>query len=247
MSPNRPELVVVVKSHRPMEYLRMGLLETTLRSVAHAFPNSLRLLLLNDASDGSAEAQIQLASEIGFTFMQRGGVEGETSTPGCGAKHVFDWFVEDAKRRRFSTEDVVLVTSDDDILWRPDAEERLRDEWSVVLLHEPTILCGLLEPEWAHNTPRRSIDGAHGRLLVRDSVPGAAWSVAAHHARTVRDVLRPSFGYDSIACAALRAAGHAVAAIDLCEHIGEDASTHDNQPNRDLRGKPIDKTKWGLR
>lgn len=254
---------VVVKSHRPMEYLRMGLLETCLRSVRAAFPNSRRVLLMNDAGDGSGRAQVELAGGLNFEVLELGGdktpyVSGSTEealigltprpwnyTPGDGAKFLFEW----ALLQGYSGGHV-LVTSDDDMLWRGGAEERLLAIWNSTSpsnLANLILVDGLLEPEWDHNTIRGAVDAGEEKVLLRDSVPGAAWSLPMRHAPEVLRAIEPRFGYDSGVCQVMRQSGGVLAAVDLCEHIGEDASTHENRPTRDLRGRPVDVAKWGLR
>jgi hypothetical protein len=245
-----PACTVVVKSHRPMEHLRMGLLEACLRSVANAFPTSRRLLVMNDAGDGSAYAQGALAAEARFESIELGNelagvVARDGYTPGHGAAFVLDWALQQPHEPGH-----LLVTSDDDMLWREGAQERLAGIWSGVRpdhLANLVLVDGLLEPMWAHNAPLGSVEVGAEHVLLRESVPGAAWSLPMRHASAVRAAIEPRFGYDSGVCEALRAQGALLGAVDLCEHIGEDASTHDNRPTRDLGGSPVDRDKWGLR
>lgn len=242
---------VAIKSHRPMEHLRMGLLESTLRSARAAFPSAAITLFMNDGGDGSAEPARDVAEEVlvdgtltrdphRFFVDLTGRLEGYT--PGHGAQAILRWALQQSWRPSD-----VLVTSDDDMLWHPGAEERLRAIWRDGETPRNLVLVGgLLEPVWDHNTPRGSIALGGENVLLRDSVPGASWSLPMFHAAWLLDHVQGRFGFDSAACQAIQKMGGIMAAVDLCEHAGEDATTHDNRPTRDLRGKPIDKQHWGL-
>jgi hypothetical protein len=166
----------------------------------------------------------------------------------------------------------LIVMSDDDMLWRPNAGATLERFWSHRRCPDNlAILSALLEPEYPWNTPRETVHvGGIGEptisALVRDSAPGAAWTfryggcshgIGPHfhtcqhlpdgvleHGR--RSVFVDDFGYDYEYCGRLRAVGLTVAQIDLAEHIGGDMSTHGNRAHEDVRCKPLDRERWGV-
>jgi hypothetical protein len=81
-------------------------------------------------------------------------------------------------------------------------------------------------------------------VLVRDSVPGAAWSFVETRWRHFGPVV-DDFGYDSKVCEKLRAKRRMVAALDLAEHEWG-MSSHDNEPMMRADTEPLDRKKWGV-
>lgn len=206
---------------------------------------------MNGTTDGSAEAQKELAGSFDFHCIPADNHLGSYSpednhlgnyTPGAGALAMGDLL--SYKYGKFPEFNGV-VFSDDDMVWRPRAAEMV----SHLLRHKPDdvkIISGLLEPEWDWNTPLRTEATPGGvNMLVRDSCPGAAWFFTP---RDWRDVICPlvlaKFGYDYDACVALKKEGFEVAQVDLAEHAGWGASTHGNEAIN--HGKPLDRKRWGV-
>lgn len=220
-----------VMTHNPLAGLRLGLVERTLASAQEAFSSWGRVLLDNGSTDGSLQELAVLSTRYGATMVRREGFE--NTTPGAGRSCLL---------RALDAE--LLVLSDDDIEWKPWAGTWVKAMWNGPVPDDLVIICGLLEPEWHWNLPRSTLDLAGGRrVLVRDSVPGAAWTVSRGRLRHLSPVPE-EFGYDSKVCARLREQGWRVAACDLAEHIGWGASTHGNDANR--RAIPLDRARWGV-
>lgn len=226
------QVCLVVKSHNPMEHMRMGLLENTLASARAAFPSARRLLLANGCDDDSEEAQADLAAGYDFAFCRPEASGG--TTPGHGAILAGNLATAIYK---------LVVFSDDDMLWHEGAEETLVKLWRAAP-SELIIVSGLLEPVWPWNTPRETVTHGLVNVLLRDSVPGAAWSFRASDWVVLRHGIVPDFGYDSKLCAALVEESFRIGAIDLAEHAGWGASTHDNNAIDDVPSKPLDRAHW---
>ena len=222
---------VAVKTFQPTAGLRWGLLERTMDSVRENFASAKCLLYDNSPTDDDAEQLMSLLGEWRFGMTK----DGTTHTPGDGANRLVKiagdlWSVD------------VLVTSDDDMAWKPGAQEKLNAFWSEAP-EDVTICCGLLEPVWEHNKPRELVEAGGQKALVRDSVPGAAWSFRMRHVKRIFPVVA-DFGYDTRACERLLSQGHRVCAMDLCDHAGWGASSHGNEMLR--RARPLDREKWGI-
>jgi len=139
-----------------------------------------------------------------------------------------------------------FVWSDDDMLWKPGAEQKLGAFWGAPASERDNvaIVSGLLEPVWHWNTPRSTVEAGGVRVLVRDSCPGAAWSFNNPRMVWPLDNGHATFGYDYKACGRLRESGLKVAQIDLADHLGWEASTHGNDALKD--SKPLDRQHWGV-
>jgi hypothetical protein len=223
-----------IKSHNPLEHMRMELLEETLRTVTEAFPEAYRILYLNGADDGSEDVQTELA-EKHDTKVIFGGL-GEPCTPGEGALAIGDWL---------RAEGDIIVFSDDDMAWRPGAADKLREMWAEAP-DDLIIVSGLLEPVWHWNTPRETVACGEVNVLVRDSCPGAAWSFRAKDWPRIKEVMPLAFGYDYDVCCRLRDQGLRVGQVDLADHEGWGSSTHENAAIEAADMRELDRERWGV-
>lgn len=234
---------VGVLVHNPMAHLRMPLVERTLKSLRKAFPaSSNRMVYDNHSTDGSCEWVRQAALREGFGRL--GKLRQDNSTPGAGRLSMMRW-IHDPERRHDESDPGIVVFSDDDMDWHSGAAKRLAEAWK----HAPNdvaVISGLLEPNYAWNTPREAVRCGRERILVRDSCPGAAWTFRACDWPVIREHVAPDFGYDHKACVGLQKAGYRVAQMDLAEHIGWGYSTHGNEANEAPDARPLDREKWGV-
>lgn len=248
---------VGVVTFNPMVTFRFDLLRQTVRSIEKAFPKAYLFLVDNLSDDGSTEAVADLLGEPlpGASLVLKGerrgrwimtnhplGVNPENRTPGAGRVRLHRFM--DAHERLLPGRTPFWAWSDDDMVWREGAEERLTKFWSQAP-NDISILSGLLEPEWHWNTPRYTVEAGGERVLVRDSAPGAAWTFRGEMS-CVKEESMWRFGYDYETCKLLGAAGLKVAQMDLAEHIGWGASTHGNEAIDAPDTKPLDREKWGL-
>lgn len=252
-----PPLVGLV-THNPMGTLRIELLERTVRSIEEAFPTAWLFLLDNGSTDGSWDAVGELLgargegcpscggeAQRGRWHVQQGrGTPDGNFTPGAGRHrlyyHMFSHTCGGAARTPF------WVWSDDDIAWKPEAEQTLSRFWSEAP-SEIAVVGGYLEPVWHWNTPREAIEAGGVRVLVRDSTPGGAWTFGEPRLIPVpcNDALH-RFGYDTVTCGMLRDQKLKIAQIDLAEHIGWELSSHGNKPMERPDSRPLDREKWGI-
>jgi len=250
---------VGVMTHNALSELRLDLLERTLESIAHAFPNSLLCAIDNGSNDGTSEVLDDLVRHLGPWHTRCYDPDDEATpwgnqnfTPGMGRNRLMSFMDQVCSEQWGVNHDTQLygksffVWSDDDMIWRPGAEKALHRFWSAPEAERDgvMILSGLLEPEWHWNTPRRVVEAGGVRVLVRDSCPGAAWSFGNPRAVWPMDSELAQFGYDHKTCLQMLERGCSVAQIDLAEHIGWDASTHGNRAIEDSR--PLDRDKWGV-
>lgn len=228
--------VVVVTTHNPMGKLRMDLLEQTVRSVEVAFPCAEKMLFDNGSDDGSFDQVVEVAH--GWYVASYHAHDGD-HTPGRARQKALQTV-------RNTIDDVGLVVcSDDDMGWRPGAQQTVEHFWSQPP-ESVAILCGYLEPDFRWSKPVGVIEGGGAvRALQRTSVPGAAWTFPLDRwDQTLRPLVHDGFGYDYKACTELAVRHLKVVAVDLCDHLGWEASSHGNMSNR--CANPVDKTKWGL-
>ena len=229
-----PKLVIGVVTYNVLVGLRDDVLLRTIQSINVAFPGCEKILLDNGSSD-STEEFIRESHEISenwqvIFYKPEDGV----NTPGRGlnelAKHIL-------KR-----EPDVMVLSDDDILWKPEAGKTLKKFWSA-RWDDPIILGCLFEPDWHWNTPRELIIRGEVKALVRDSCPSAAWTFLSVNAHKILPVSE-AFGHDYEKCMDLKEKNLRVAQIDLAEHLGWGLSSHGNDAIE--VAKPVNRKKWGL-
>lgn len=256
--PPLPPLVGVV-TYNPMATLRFELLERTVRSIEKAFPTSELFLLDNGSTDGSWDAVQELLGVSGTKCAECGGAQQRgrwhakrdqgppegNFTPGAGCHRL--WYHLFAHTDGGRARAPFWVFSDDDLVWREGSETKLRRFWDAACDSDIAILGGLLEPVWHWNTPREAVEYGGVRVLVRDSAPGAGWTLGEPRLLPVpcNEQLH-CFGFDYEACKILRSRGYKVAQVDLTEHIGWGFSTHGNEANEHLDGRPLDREKWGV-
>lgn len=215
-------------THNAISGLRLSLVEEAVASLRAVFPDSGVVVLDNGSTDGTDV----------WVGEQEGGVvyvpEDGNHTPGRGRNVLIDLLRKDRPD--------VVVLSDDDMVWKEGAAELIAELWSNAP-DDVVIVGGLLEPVWHWNTPRETLDFGVVRGLIRDSVPGAAWTVRAAHLDKVFPV-KDDFGYDYATCCSLRGHDLRVASLDLADHAGWGYSTHGNDPR--WTAKPLDREKWGV-
>lgn len=252
------KIAVGIVTYNAESTLRFDLLERTVASLLKAFPDDHITILDNGSTDGSDKTVDRAfgcdprQGESKVVIMTRPDARAprpspaqaahpDNTTPGAGHNVLLPALVSSGAD--------LIVMSDDDMCWREDAREKLVRFWSDLHLpHDIAILGGLLEPLYPWNTPRARLECGDG-AVVRDSVPGAAWTMLSGHAICLPRYPEPfknDFGYDHTHCTQLADMRLHVCAMDLAEHIGWDASTHGNRTNTDIRSKPLDREKWGV-
>jgi hypothetical protein len=159
-------------------------------------------------------------------------------TPGRGRNWIRHHLLALRSEQRWDFD--VVVLSDDDMEWKVGASEVIEAIWNNPS-DKLVIVCGLLEPVWHWNTPRRTQECGGVNVLVRDSCPGAAWTFRWKDEEKIFPV-KADFGYDVDTCRRLVAEGYEVAQVDLAEHAGWGASTHGNEAL--AAGQPLDRDKW---
>lgn len=209
-----------------------------MRSLELAFPDAAyRLLYDNQSTDGSREQESMLC---GTDWHFACGVAGR-STPGAGANGI----VRQIQWANVGYHDVVVVMSDDDMVWKPGVQEMVERAWAG-MPDDLVLVSGLLEPMWSWNEPRETVDCGGVRVLVRDSVPAAGWMFRLRHWPLFGPVKDDDFGEDYDACCRLRQAGYRVAGIDLATHAGGRSSTHGNRAADSPLTRPLDRERWGV-
>lgn len=218
-----------VLTHNAIVNLRFDLLQATIESLRIAFPDSSIVILDNGSTDGTG-AWVEMQSD-GYVYVAEDG----NHTPGRGENMLIQRLLDRGPAD-------LVVLSDDDMYWLPDAAECLANFWPEAP-KDLMIVSGLLEPVWHWNTPREVIEAGGERVLVRDSAPNAAWTFPPDRWSEIGPLI-DDFGQDYEACVRLRAKGLRVAQTDLAEHRGWGYSTHGNEANKD--GKPLDRKRWGV-
>lgn len=230
------KILCFVTTFEPLAGLRFEMLEETLRSMTEAFPGAHRELYDNNSADGSWEALEGLAKKYSWPLWKKTGERSER-TPGHARSAICGLV-----RNSHAQPDDIVVFSDDDMRWRPGSEDRIREAWANAPI-DLRIICGLLEPDYPWAKPLWAVQLGKERVLVRQSAPGAAWTMTVDRLRTM-PAIQTKFGYDSLACAELRSMGMSVAQMDLATHLGADSSTHGNDQRR--KWAPIDRERWGV-
>ena len=236
---------VGVVTYNAISTMRLQLLERTLVSIEATF-KGCDWFLFDNGYDGSWQTIQPQYKEWCWTAHNAeyvGANPGSVNmTPGCGRNNLFELM----RRQRYGRDSRrgydLYVMSDDDMVWKPGALERLVAFWSDAP-DDLMGLCGLLEDDYPWNTPRGLIVSGGERALWRDSAPGAAWTVSRATADEVFPVAE-QFGYDHRRSEELKLLQLKVAQMDLAEHIGWEASTHGNTSQR--RGRPLDRERWGV-
>lgn len=230
------ETAVAVMTHNPLVRFRLELVEQTVESITQAFPLAEKMLFDNGSQDGSHDELWAMVGNRRRWTLCTYVADDENYTPGRGRQEIM--------KTLGVLESDIIVFSDDDMCWRVGAEEMLESFWAEAPA-ELVVLCGFLEPNFHWSRPREVIRAGGVSALVRDSVPGAAWTFRRTDWITqLAPLVVSDFGYDHKACVKLKEIGKKVAAVDLATHEGWDVSTHGNRENR--CAMPVDKKRWGL-
>ena len=230
-------VAVGILCHNQIEYDRRELFAETVESIRKANPDHL-IVADNGSSDGTAELIADSPDGIAW--------QGPLSTCGYGmnklAATLKAWFDPD-----------IIVLSNDDIVWQPDAFNVLRDVWEAAP-DDLAIVSGLLEPTFSlpnqepWNLPIDTVKADGHLLLVRNSVPGGAWSFSSKF----HPIIFPVFGKkgtdDVPACRKVRKLGYRVAALELAQNVGIEKSTWTNVSHQRFVVDPVEavRIQWGL-
>lgn len=221
------KFAVGVLTHDVYANVRVDLLEQTLSSMNRTrLPSAL--LLSNGSTDGTDEVARMLK---GASYTPPDG----NTKPGRGNNILVELLLGRGAD--------VIVLSDDDMEWSPDAAAKLTTIWT----HAPddlVVVGGLLEPEYSWSTPRETIDCGGVNVLVRDSVPCAAWTFRARDWALFGPFLE-DFGQDVDACRRLREKGYRVGQVDLAKHLGAGRSSWGNDLAHQY-ARPLDRERWGV-
>ncbi len=220
------KIAVGMLSHNPIANMRFDLFEQTKKSLQVAFPDDPMLVFGNGCTDGSED----------FCDVNYISTDGDHS-PGRGCRELGDHL--------YRTGAELLVMSDDDMIWRPEARETLVQFWLDGSLEFRTaILCAYLEPDFSWSKPLRTIDVGGVRAIVRESAPSCAWTLNRSKWMIIRNLIEDGFGHDFKVCQEIRASNFEVAQIDLATHAGWGRSTYGNSANPDT--KSINRKLWGV-
>lgn len=141
-------------------------------------------------------------------------------------------------------ENDLIVLSADDLLYEEGWLERL-----VSFMEDApksiALSSAYMEPLWTWNEPRGVVNYGGERALIRDSVCGSSW---CFRTKDWFDWMGPFEetmpGEDLLVCRRIAQRGKKMAALDLCEHIGQEHSAWGNESH--LTARPLDKAKYGL-
>ena len=207
--------------HNQKQYGRRSLFKQCLESVQAAQPDHL-VVMDNGSTDGTAE---RVAALVGGVAVER--------IPGYPHGNTCGYGMNKLARTLAATDADILVMSNDDISWKPDAVVRLRALWAE-MSDKAAIVSGLVEPTFALPNQRPwnevlgVLEAAGETLWVRRSAPGGAWTFR----RDMVDEIFPvsTFpGVDDVpACHRLIENGYLVGAVDLATHAGIQSSTWNN-------------------
>ena len=139
--------------------------------------------------------------------------------------------------------DGVVVTAQDDVVWRPGWRDRLEAFWDDAPLNIG-IVSGLLEPAfpWAKPLDRVEHGGVAG--VSRVTVPGGAWTYRGGMWQVMRWANEVAPSHDMPICERTRAAGFRLVAVDLADHLGANRSTWGNTSYGGV--PPLDRRRWGI-
>jgi glycosyltransferase involved in cell wall biosynthesis len=216
------KVAVGVLCHNQLENKRTGLFDDCLASIRKNSPDVL-VVADNGSTDGTAERLAELPEFVGFPRIP-GFPPGNTC--GYGMNKLAVLLADKAD---------IIVLSNDDIVWQPDAFTRLKEVWEAAA-SELTIVSGLVEPTYQvpgkppWNDPIAVVDG----VLLRRSVPGGAWSYRAADTDKIFPVSTFPGVDDVPACHKLIGEGLQVGCVDLAEHAGAEQSTWGNGSERFL-------------
>jgi len=139
--------------------------------------------------------------------------------------------------------DGLVVTAQDDIVWRPGWRERLQGFWEEAP-DDVGIVCGLLEPDFPWAAPLEPVTAGGLSGVSRLTVPGSAWTYRGRMWATMRWANEVAPSHDMPICAQVRQAGLRLVAVDLADNLGAHASTWGNASYGGVR--PLNRARWGL-
>jgi glycosyltransferase involved in cell wall biosynthesis len=220
---------------------RRELFERCYASIIEASPDVL-VVADNGSTDGTAELIAELPEGVLFPKLA-GSPHGNT----CG------YGMNKLAATLLVTEPDIIVLSNDDIVWQPDAFDRLRKVWAEVP-EDVTIISGLLEPVFSlpnqepWNKPYGVADVAGEVLMFRKSAPGGAWTFRASDFGLIFPVSTFPGVDDVPACHKLIGQQKGIAALDLAENAGIDASTWGNGSYQQLIVESLEdlRARYGL-
>jgi glycosyltransferase involved in cell wall biosynthesis len=200
---------------------RVDLFDQCLKSIKEAAPAHL-IVMDNGSTDGTA-ARIAEMPE-GVTVPKIAGFpHGNT----CG------YGMNKLARTLVNTDADIIVMSNDDIVWEPDAFDRLCAVWAEAS-EQAAIISGLVEPTFSlpNQAPWNEVLGvlevAGENLWVRRSVPGGAWSFRREMVDSIFPVSTFKGVDDVPACHRLIENDFLVGAVDVASHAGIASSTWNN-------------------
>lgn len=136
----------------------------------------------------------------------------------------------------------LIVLSADDLAYR---EGWLRDLVAFFIASPFPLASAYLEPLWDWNAIKRVVTYAGQRALVRESVCGSSWIFRpADWFSWMGPFPEHSPGEDLPICARVREHGDEMAALNLCNHVGQERSAWGNRSHEYAR--PVDPREWGL-
>ena len=214
-----------VLTHDAIRYDRLDLFKQTVRSLVAQKPDFLYLV-----SNGSTDGTEAYVASLGGLV-----VNDPISSCGHGMNVTMGACVG-------SGADVV-VFSNDDIIWHPDALGLISEFWAAAP-DDVVIAAGILEDDYPWNTALERLEVAGQGGLVRLTAPGGAWTFRARDWGLIHPIPEAP-GWDDVpTCQRLQWHGYRVAQFDWAEHIGEERSTWGNISG-DFR-KPLDYEGWGI-
>jgi glycosyltransferase involved in cell wall biosynthesis len=218
------KVVAVVLTHNALTHERLTMLSDTLQSLSEA---DEVLLVDNGSDDGSPVNVVALG---GFAYRPPDGV----STCGRGMNVCIG-----AAAKRGD----LVVFSNDDIVWREGWRASLEAFWEAAPA-DVLIVSGLLEMDYPWNKPRGVVDAGGVRGLVRETVPGGAWTLRSVDWPRIGPIPEQA-GWDDVpTCRKVNGKGGRCVSLDLSTHAGEGASTWGNKSA--AYGKPLDRERWGV-
>lgn len=221
----RVTVAVGVLVHNVFRYHRHELFRRTVRSLADQNPDQL-FIVSNGSDDGTQDYVRDL-----------GGLVVNDPVSSCGHGMNVTINATAAAGCEFT------VFSNDDIDWKPGSLVAMC-EFLAAAPADLVLISGLLEDDYPWNTVYERVEYGGHIALIRRTAPGGCWGMRTSDWAKIRPVPE-SPGYDDVpACERLGKLGYRVAQLDLCEHIGTEASTWGN--GSAAFGKPLDREFWRI-
>lgn len=212
---SQKSVVVLIGTFNAQPAGRLDLLRRTVLSAVAAFPGATTFVVDN-ASDGGAPWLDAAWLPASVRVVRMPSEDGNRTVGRLLTKRIETfrrWCADEGVR----PQDVIVVLSDDDIEWKEGVEAELRSVWARAPMNL-RIVSGLLEPAYPHNGVLERWRVAGIDLLVRRTVPMAAWTLRGE------DLVGLSFvennDVDYPLCVSLVGAGHLLAAADWAQHLG---------------------------